>query len=149
MQVVLKKDVPNLGKAGELKEVADGYGANYLIPRGLAVPASKTAIRNVAAQQAAQARRQSKLEAEHRELANRISATPVTVKARTGEQGRLYGSVTSADIVEALNRTLGTRLDKRAIELEEPIRQLGQHTVRVHIAPHITATLTVVVEPEA
>jgi large subunit ribosomal protein L9 len=148
MQVVLKKDVPNLGKAGELKEVADGYGANYLIPRGLAARASKTAVRNVEAQQAAQARRQTRLDEENRELADRIGKTPVTIKARTGEQGRLYGSVTSADVADALVKTLGTELDKRSIDLEEPLRTLGEHKVRVHVAPHITATLTVVVEPE-
>ncbi len=148
MKVVLRKDVPSLGKAGELKEVADGYGANYLIPRGLAAPASKTAVRNVEAQQAASARRRSREDEEHRALADRIGKTPVTVKARTGEQGRLYGSITSADIAEALSRALGSELDKRSIDLEEPIRHLGEHKVKVHVAAQLTATLTVVVEAE-
>ena len=148
MKVVLKKDVPTLGKAGELKEVADGYGANYLIPRGLAAAASKTAVRNVEAQQASQARRQTRENAEHQELADRISKTPVTVKAKTGEQGRLYGSVTSADVAEALVKALGSDLDKRSIDLDEPIRTLGEHKVKVHVAPQITSTLTVVVQPE-
>jgi large subunit ribosomal protein L9 len=145
MKVVLKKDVPSLGKAGELKEVADGYGANYLIPRGLASAASKTAVRNVEAQQAAQSRRQSRLDEEHKELADRVEKTPVTVKAKTGEHGRLYGSVTSADIADALTKALGTEMEKRAIDLEEPIRTLGEHKVKVHVAPLITTTLTVVV----
>jgi len=150
MKVVLRKDVPSLGKAGELKEVADGYGANYLIPRGLASPASKTAIRNVEAQQAANTRRQTRLDEEHRELADRIGKTPVTVKARTGDQGRLYGSVTSADIADALAKTLGSNeIEKRSIDLDEPIRQLGEHKVKVHVAPQLTATLTVVVEADA
>jgi large subunit ribosomal protein L9 len=150
MKVVLRKDVPTLGKAGELKEVADGYGANYLIPRGLASPASKTAVRNVEAKQAASARRQTRETEEHRELADRIGATSVTVKARTGEQGRLYGSVTSADIAEALAKALGnSELDKRTIDLDEPIRHLGEYKVKVHVAPQLTATLTVVVEADA
>src|SRR5688572_7913602 len=144
MKVVLKKDVPSLGKAGELKEVADGYGANYLIPRGLASAASKTAVRNVEAQQASQARRQTRLADEHKELADRIGKTPITVKAKTGEQGRLYGSVTSADIAEALTKALGSDIDKRSIDLEDPIRHLGEHQVKVHVAPQVTATLTVV-----
>jgi large subunit ribosomal protein L9 len=148
MKVVLKKDVPSLGKAGELKEVADGYGANYLIPRGLAAAASKTAVRNVEAQQAAQARRQTRMDDEHKELADRIGRTPVTVKAKTGDQGRLYGSVTSADIADAMVKALGGELDKRAIDLDDPIRTLGEHKVRVHVAPQLTAMLTVVVEPD-
>ena len=126
MKVVLRKDVPTLGKAGELKEVADGYGANYLIPRGLASAASKTAVKNVEAQQAANARRQSRLREEHHELVERIEKTPVTVKAKTGEQGRLYGSVTSADIAEALVKAIGSsELDKRSIDLDE-VSKLGQ-----------------------
>ncbi len=148
MRVVLRKDVPSLGKAGELKEVADGYGANYLIPRGLAAPASKTAVRNVEAQQAANARRKLREDEEHRELADRISKTPVTVKARTGEQGRLYGSVTSADIADALASALGSKLDRRSINLDEPIHHLGEYKVKVHVAPQLTATLTVVVEAD-
>lgn len=146
MRVVLRKDVPSLGRAGEIKEVADGYGRNYLLPRGLAAPASKTAVKNVEAQQAAQARHRSHAEAEWRALAQRIGETPLVVHARVGEQGRLYGSVTGADIAEALARALGHPIDKRDVELADPIRHLGPHSVRVHVAPNVAATLTVFVE---
>lgn len=148
MKVVLRKDVADLGKAGEIKEVADGYGRNYLIPRGLAAPASKTAVSNVEAQRTAEARHRARLSAEHQELAQRIADTSLIVHARTGEQGRLYGSVTSADLATALSQALGRDVDKRDIELDEPIRHLGSHTARVRIAPHVVAPLAVVVEAE-
>jgi len=148
MKVVLRKDVPSLGKTGEVKEVADGYGRNYLIPRGLAAPATKTALQNVEARKAAAARHQTQLEGEHRALAQRIEATPLVIHAHSGEQGRLYGSVTSADIAEALSKALGQSVDKHQIELEEHIRHVGPHTARVHVAPHISATLKLTVEPE-
>lgn len=148
MKVVLRKDVANLGKAGEIREVADGYGRNFLIPRGLAAPASKTAVENVAAHHAAEARAHARLDAERQTLAQRIKDTSLVVHARTGDQGRLYGSVTSADIADALSRALAHPVDKRDIELDEPIRHLGAHTARVRIAPRVTATLNVVIEPE-
>ena len=148
MKVVLRKDVPTLGKAGDVKEVADGYGRNFLIPRGLAAPASKTAVTNVAAQKASDARSQSRQAAEQRALAQRISETTLVVHAKTGEQGRLYGSVTSADIASALSAELGRAVDKHEIGLEDPIRSLGSHSAEVHVAANLTAKLTVVVEPE-
>lgn len=148
MKVVLKKDVPTLGKAGEVKDVADGYGRNYLIPRGLASAASKTAVTNVEAHKAASAKQSAKAIAENQALAQRISERPLILKARTGEQGRLYGSVTSADIADALSRAVDRTIDKRDVEIEEPIRHLGPHTARVHVAPQISASLTVVVQAE-
>src|SRR5579871_541728 len=113
MKVVLRKDVPSLGKAGDIKEVADGYARNYLIPRALAAPATRTAVANVSAHHAAEARQQERLEAEHRALAARIDATPLTIQARTGEQGRLYGSITGADVADALSKSLRQPIDKR------------------------------------
>jgi large subunit ribosomal protein L9 len=149
VKVVLRKDVAALGKAGEVKEVADGYGRNYLIPRGLAAPATRTELQNVDAQKAAEARLRTRLDAEKQTLAKRIEETPLVIRARTGEGGRLYGSVTSADIAEALSETLETPIDKRNVELSEAIRHLGTHSARVHVAPRVTVTLAVQVEPEA
>lgn len=149
MKVVLRKDVPSLGKAGEVKDVADGYGRNYLIPRGLAAPASKTAVQNVEAHQAAEARQRGRLQTEWQGLAERLAQAPVTVHARVGEGGRLYGSVTGADIADALTRQFGHPLDKRDVEVPEPIRHIGNHTARVHVAPRLAVNITVVVEPEA
>ncbi|MEA2640135.1 MAG: large subunit ribosomal protein [Chloroflexota bacterium] len=148
MKVVLQKDVPTLGKVGDIKEVADGYARNYLIPHKLAAPATRTAVANVVAHNASEARQHERKDAENRALAAKIDATPLTIQARTGEQGRLYGSITSADVAEALAKSLGQTIDKRDVELEEPIRTLGQHTAKVHVARGITATLKVTVEPD-
>lgn len=148
MKVVLRKDVPTLGRAGDVKDVADGYARNYLIPRGLAAAASRTALENVKAHQEADTRHRARADADHRALADRIEAAPLVVHARTGEQGRLYGSVTSADIAEALSRSVGTAIDKRSITLNETIRTVGPHAAEVRIAPRVTARLAVVVEPE-
>lgn len=148
MRVVLRKDVPKLGKAGEVREVADGYGRNYLIPHGLAAPASKSALANAAAQQAAGTRVRERLETEQRALAQRIEGTHLVVHAATGQGGRLYGSITSADIADALQKAIGESIDKRDIDLDAPIRHLGEQSVRVHVGPGIAAALTVAVEAE-
>ncbi|HZU05837.1 MAG TPA: 50S ribosomal protein L9 [Chloroflexota bacterium] len=149
MKVILREDVKGLGAAGEVKDVADGYARNYLIPRRLAVPATPAALKEVAAQQAAAARRQAQREAEARALAARLANMTLTLRARVGAQGRLYGAVTAADIADALSRELGVPFDRRRLVLEEPIRELGTHMVPVHLARDITASLTVRVEPEA
>ncbi|MCL6560752.1 MAG: 50S ribosomal protein L9 [Firmicutes bacterium] len=149
MKVVLLADVKNLGKKGDVVEVAQGYARNYLIPRRLAMPATPGALKNLEAQRAAYARRQAQLEAEARALAARLNETTLTLKARVGAQNRLYGSITSADIAAALSKELGTPFDRRKLVLEEPIRELGTHTVPVHLARDITASLIVRVEPEA
>lgn len=148
MKVVLRRDVPTLGKAGDVKEVADGYGRNYLIPRGLAAAASKTAMENVEAHKSAESRQRARLDEEAQALAKRIEETPLVLHARTGEGGRLYGSVTSADIAEALSAAVGSTVDKRHVDLAEPIRHLGTHTARIHVAPRVTVPLNVQVEPE-
>ena len=149
MKIVLQEDVKGLGVAGDVKDVADGYARNYLIPRHLAAPATSGALKNVEAQRAAASKRQAQLEAEARALATRLDNTTLTLKARVGGQERLYGSITTADIATALGRELGVPFDRRKLVLEEPIRELGTHTVPVHLARDVTATLTVRVEAEA
>lgn len=148
MRVVLRKDVPTLGQAGDIKEVADGYGRNFLIPRGLAAPATKTEVKNVEAHKASQARYYAKMESEHKALAARIEATPITVAARAGEGGRLYGSITAADVADALSKAVGRAIDKRDVEIDEHIRSVGEHSAKVRIAPQISATLKFTVEAE-
>ncbi len=143
MKVVLRKDVPTLGHAGEVKEVSDGYGRNYLIPRGLAAVASKTAVQNVEAHKASESRQQAKMAAEHDAFAKQLNEMTITVHARSGEQGRLYGSVTSADIAEELSRVVGRPVEKRDIDVDDPIRAAGTHKVKIHVAPRIVANLTV------
>ena len=148
MKVVLRKDVPTLGKAGDVKEVADGYGRNFLIPRGLAAPATKTALENVASHQAALLRQTARREADHQALAKQLEERPATVRARTGDQGRLYGSVTSGDIADVLTRMTRQPVDKRWVEMDDPIRTLGDHKVKVRIAHGVLADVTVRVEAE-
>ena len=147
MIVVLQEEVKGLGQPGDVKDVADGYARNYLIPRKLAVPATPSVLKNLEAQKAAAARRQAQQEAEARALAAKLAATTVTVKARVGAQNRLYGSITAADIAAALQKELGQPFDRRKLQLDEPIRELGTHTVPVSLLRDITSTVTVRVEP--
>lgn len=148
MEVLLKKTVDGLGEAGQIRKVKPGYARNYLIPRGLAMPATP-GLRKQADQikGAAERRRQRELAAA-RSLADRIRATKLTFKARAGESGRLYGSVTSAMIAEQLSEKLGQEIDRRRIRLEHSLRDLGEHEVTMHLASEVDATFTVVVEAE-
>jgi large subunit ribosomal protein L9 len=147
MKVILSKDVPGTGKAGEVKDVADGYARNYLIPRKLAIPATGGALKTVEQKKAAEEKKAASEEAAARALADRLTAAPVVLTAKVGDQGRLYGSITSGDIADQLSAHLGQPIDKRKIELDEPIRQLGtfQVTIRLHRA--VNAAVKVDVQP--
>jgi large subunit ribosomal protein L9 len=149
VKVVLKKEVKGLGTPGQIKDVSDGYAKNYLIPQGFATPATTAAVEQVEAQKAAQRRREAKEETDARKLAERLKTTPLVIRAKVGEQKRLYGSVTAADIADALGAALGQPFDKRKVELDEPIRTIGTHTVSVRVARNVDATVTVDVQPEA
>jgi large subunit ribosomal protein L9 len=149
MKVVLSKDVKDLGRAGEVKEVADGYARNYLLPRRLAVPATTGALKQVEAREQSVARRAANEERDARVIADRLKQQPLKIFPKTGEQGRLYGSVTAADLADALTTLLGQPVDKRKIELEDPIRTLGEYKVPYRVSRTVTATLTVQVEREA
>jgi large subunit ribosomal protein L9 len=148
MQVIFLEDVPNIGKAGQIKEVADGYGRNYLIPRKLAAPARPQDIKDVEAQIKARARQAAKTEAEMKTLANILEGKGITLKARAGSQERLYGSITVADISAGLEDSLSTTVDKRKIELVEPIHQLGTYDVLIRLGKDIVATIKVTVVAE-
>jgi large subunit ribosomal protein L9 len=147
MKVILSKDVQGTGKAGEVKDVADGYARNYLIPRKLAVPASEGALKNVEAKRASADRKAAAEEAAARELAARLTAAPVVLTAKVGDQGRLYGSITTGDIADQLSAHLGQPIDKRKIELSDPIRQLGTFEVTIRLHRAVTATVKVDVQP--
>jgi len=147
MKVILTKDVQGTGKSGEVKEVADGYARNFLIPRKLAIPASGSALRTVEQRKAAEDKRAASEEASARALADRLTSAPVVLTARVGDQGRLYGSITSADIAEQLSSHLGQPIDKRKIDLDEPIRQLGSHEVTIRLHRAVSATVKVDVQP--
>jgi large subunit ribosomal protein L9 len=147
MKVILTKDVQGTGKAGEVKDVADGYARNYLIPRKLAIPATGAALKTVEQRKAAEDKRAANEEAAARKLADRLTAAPVVLKARVGDQGRLYGSITSGDIADQLSEQLGEPIDKRKIELDDPIRQLGTHEVTIRLHRAVSAVVKVDVQP--
>ncbi len=148
MKVLLTQNVPNLGKTGDTKEVADGYARNFLIPRGMATVATAAALKRAAADKQVQQRREARVKAETGELATRINAAQILFKAKVGEQHRLYGSITSGDIADELSKQLNHAVDRRDVELEEPIRHLGTFKVPVRLGPKTIPNVTVVVESE-
>ncbi|MBC7235529.1 MAG: 50S ribosomal protein L9 [Chloroflexi bacterium] len=148
MQVVLLKDVKRLGRTGEIREVADGYARNYLIPRGLAAPATPSARRQAAEAAAAEDRRERHEQEQAAAQAERLHNIELVFKARAGESGRLYGSITKADIAERLSEQTGIQVDRRKVMLEEPLKELGKSKVQVQLHPDISTTVTVIIEPE-
>ncbi|MGC9332820.1 MAG: 50S ribosomal protein L9 [Anaerolineae bacterium] len=148
MDVLLLKDVAGLGKVGDVKSVADGYGRNYLIPKGLAMMASPGAVRQAERQAAADARRKDRELTEAQELAQALDGLTVTFRARAGEADRLYGSITKANIAEALEGQVGQEVDRRKIDLEEPLKELGTHAITVRLAAEAEAKVTVIIERE-
>ncbi|UCC61800.1 MAG: 50S ribosomal protein L9 [Anaerolineae bacterium] len=148
MEVLLIQDVAGVGKAGEIKRVADGYGRNYLIPKGLAVLSRPGLVRQAEEQRQAREKRVTRETADARVLAGRMAQMTLTFQAKAGEQEKLYGSITSGDIVEELAKQLGQEIDLRKVLLDQPIKQLGSHQVAVRLATDVIADLTVVVERE-
>ncbi|MBK9052577.1 MAG: 50S ribosomal protein L9 [Chloroflexi bacterium] len=145
MKVLLKEDVEKLGYAGEVHAVADGYGRNFLIPRGLAVKATDQAMNQAKNWRDRASARRAQIKAQHDELSRRISETTVHFVAKAGETGKLYGSVTMNDVVEKLNAKLGTTLDRRLVE-GDPIRQLGTHHIVVRLSGDYQPQMTVVIQ---
>lgn len=149
MKVILLQDVEGLGKAGDLKDVADGYARNYLLRRHLAAGATPTLLANHKQHIAAQQRKQEKMSEDHRQLAERLAQVTLTFKARVGRQGRLYGSITSQDIAAGLRDAEGLTIDRRMIELPNPIRSIGNYPISVKVAPKLEPKITVNVVDEA
>ena len=147
MKLILREDVYNLGKGGELVEVKPGYGRNFLIPRGLAVLANPKNIREVEHQKAVAAAKAAKLKASAEAVAKRLSDTPVSFKRKVGEQDKLYGSVTAMDVAEAL-AARGLDIDRRTIDLSEPIKTLGDFEVGVKLHSEVIGKAKVKVEAE-
>jgi len=147
MKVVFLQNVEGSGRTGEIKEVADGFARNFLLPRRLAAPATADAIKRAEAIAAAEARRQAELDKEARSLAEKLSA-PIVITVRAGEQGRLYGSVTAADIAEEASKLAGEEVDRRLLVLEEPIKEVGIHEVPLRLTHNVEATLIVEVVGE-
>jgi len=148
MKVIFLQDVPNVAQAGEIKEVANGYGRNFLIPKKLALLASSSASSVIKAQHQIKTSDQAQIETELVELANQLEGREVNLKARVGAKDRLYGSITSADIAGELESTAGLVIDKRKIELAESIRQLGSYEIAVRLAKDIIPKIRVTVTEE-
>ena len=147
MEVILREDVKSLGKAGALVRVKPGYARNFLLPRGLAFEASEGNRKRIAAESKAREARASTDRTEAQAYATQLGAVALELRAKAGEGDRLFGSVTSQDIADALAKA-GHSIDKRKIELEHPIKQLGEHTVPLRLHSDVHAALRVTIVPE-
>ncbi|NLX92102.1 MAG: 50S ribosomal protein L9 [Firmicutes bacterium] len=145
MKIILTEDVRDLGEKGEVKEVSPGYARNYLIPKGLAVEATQGQLRALKAKQEILSRKNAKEEKTARELAAKLSGKSFAIKVKAGESGRLFGSVTAADLAEMLEKN-GFNVDKKKIELTEPIKELGEFTIQVKLHPEVRVPIQVTIE---
>ena len=143
MKVVLREDVETLGNKGDLVDVADGYARNFLVPRGLAIKATKGVVAQADAMRRNRAARDARDRAAAEEIAARLEGSRIPITARAGEGGKLFGSITSADVAEAIAGTAQAEIDRKAITLAEPLKELGEVEVPVRLHPEVTATVTV------
>ncbi|HYU57710.1 MAG TPA: 50S ribosomal protein L9 [Actinomycetota bacterium] len=148
MKIILQREVGKLGTPGDLVEVADGYARNYLLPRGLAIPASKGAVRHAERLRSVHEDRVRRARVDAEATAGRLGAVIVRITARAGEEGRLFGQVTPERLAEEITRVTRVPVDRRRIHLEEPIRSLGSHQVSVQVHPEVAATVNVEVVAE-
>jgi large subunit ribosomal protein L9 len=148
MEVILKEDITKLGSRGDVVKVAEGYGRNYLLPRKLAIQATAGNKAVIVQMKAASVRRSAKEKTQAEELAKQVDGISVSFERRSGEHDHLFGSVTSGDIADAVAKK-GINLDRRQIQLHEPLKTLGEFTVPVRLHKDVTAHLKVVIEKEA
>ncbi len=147
MKIILREDIDNLGKSGELVTVKDGYGRNYLLPRGKAVLASAQNMRQLEHERTVLSARNAKLKGVAEEQAKKIGSVKAVIKRKVGEQDKLYGSVTVLDIAEAL-AAQGQQVDRRLIHLAEPIKAVGSYEVELRLHRDVVAKIKVEVQPE-
>ena len=148
MEVILKEDVAKLGSRGDVVKVAEGYGRKFLLPRKLAIEASSSNKKVIEQMKAAAVRRSAKEKAQAEELAKQFDGVSVNFLRRAGEHDQLFGSVTSGDVADALEKK-GFNIDRRKVQLHEPLRTLGEFTVPIKLHKDVTAHLKVVIEKEA
>jgi large subunit ribosomal protein L9 len=148
MKVLLTQDVDNLGYAGDVKEVANGFGRNYLIPQKMAVLATPGALKQAETIRKAAEKHRAQQTADAEAVANQLSGLELAFERRAGETGKLYGSVTSADIVEAIKERTEIEVDRRRVALPEPIRSLGEQAVTIKLMIDVSTDIKVVVVPE-
>ena len=147
MEVILREDIDNLGARGQMVKVAAGYARNYLLPRKLAVAATEANRKIVEQERQAHLRKEAKVKSEAEDLSKLLTGVSVTIAQKAGDQDQLFGSVTSKDVAEALEK-LNFTFDRRKIQLDEPIKQLGEFKVPVRLHKDVTAEVTVVVVKE-
>lgn len=148
MKIVLRDDVENLGHKGDLVEVADGYARNYLVPRGLAIQATRGVVAQAEQMRRSRAARDARERGAAEELATRLGTQSITISVKAGEGGKLFGSVTSADVVEALKAQAGVELDRKHVGLAEPLKELGPASIDVKLHREVTVAVTVDVVAE-
>jgi len=147
VRVILKREVAGLGRPGDVKDVADGYAQNFLLPRGLAIEATAGEMKVLARARDAKRAKQDRAHADAEELAKRLSETTLVFRLKAGDQGKTFGSVTSKDIAEALQREQKVEVDKTKVHLPEPLKALGVHQVEIRLLTDVRAKVTVAIEP--
>ncbi|HZQ09429.1 MAG TPA: 50S ribosomal protein L9 [Anaerolineae bacterium] len=148
MEVLFVKDVPGVGKAGQTKKVADGYARNYLLPRNLAVVATAGAVKQAEGLKLAAAKREAQTLQEAQTLANALNQVQLKFTVKAGANDRLFGAITAADIADALQREHQINVDRRKIELDHPIKDLGERSVPIKVHSDVTAQVQVLIERE-
>ena len=143
MKIILQKPVDKLGVPGDVVDVADGYARNYLMPRGLAVKATKGGVKHVDSLKRAHSSRVDAAKADAEQVAQRLTASPITVPAHAGEEGRLFGSVTPSDVATAIEAQTGVAVNRHDVTMDEPIRSVGVHEVKVHLFAEVDPVISV------
>ncbi len=147
MKVILKDDVKNLGSMGQVVDVADGFARNYLVPRGLAVEANTKNIKSLEHEKKVIQEKAKKIKSQVQDISEKISSMTIVIKAKVGEEGKLFGSVTSMDIAEQMKNE-GIEIDKKKISLEEPIKRIGSYSVNIKMHPEIITQVNIQVVEE-
>lgn len=148
MRIILNSDVGSLGRKGDVVEVAAGYARNYLLPRNLAISATKGALRQAEQMQRARSEQESRERKAAEELAQKIRTASLRIAARAGEEGLLFGSITTSDVADKLTELLGEEIDRRKVHLAEPVRSIGLHEFVVRLHPEVEAAGSVEVVAE-
>lgn len=147
MRVILKREVRGLGRPGDVKDVADGYAQNFLLPRGLAIEATAGELKHLAQERASDKAKKDRAHSDAEELAARLATITLIFKLKAGEQGKTFGSVTNKDVADALKREHKIEVDRTKVILTDPVRTLGTHSVEIRLLPDVRAKVTIAVEP--
>jgi large subunit ribosomal protein L9 len=147
MRVILKSEVKGLGRVGDIKDVADGYARNYLLPKGLAIEATGSQLKHLAQERESEKSKKDRAHGDAEALAKRIGEVTLVFKLKAGEQGKTFGSVTAKEVAQALANEAKAEIDRTKVVLHEPLKSLGVHTVEVRLLPDVRANVTVAIEP--